>query len=111
MDTVLKLIYTLDASSTIVLHSNLIVSHLILADSASRLIDSQLQRMRHSSFQLLTILSRDELFRHLLEQIDSTHARQVVSATYWRVCFYVLAMTIRVVHQSKFILVRCPSQK
>ena len=111
MDTVLKLIYTLDASSTMVSRSNVIFSHLALADSASRSIDGQLQRMRHSSFQLLPILSRDELFRHLLGQIDSTHARQVVSATYWRVCFYVLAMAIRLVHQSNFILVRRLSQE
>ncbi|CAF0744007.1 unnamed protein product [Rotaria sordida] len=83
-DTVLKLIYTLDAST----------------DSNVCSIDGQLQRMRHASLKLLSILSRDELFRHLLSQIETTRARQIISTTYWRVCFYVLAIAIRLVHQN-----------
>ena len=43
-----------------------------LADSNARSIDGQLQRMRHSSLKLLSVLSRDDLFRHLLSQIEST---------------------------------------
>ncbi len=74
---------------------------MILADSNVRSIDGQVQRMRQSSLKLLAVLSRDDLFRHLLSQIESTHARQIISKTYWRVCFYVLAMAIRLVHQSK----------
>ncbi|CAF2870744.1 unnamed protein product [Rotaria sp. Silwood2] len=84
IDTVLKIIYTLDAST----------------DSNACSIDGQLQRMRHSSLKLLSVLSRDNLFRHLLSQIETTHARQIISTTYWRVCFYVLAMAIRLVHQN-----------
>ncbi|CAF1345621.1 unnamed protein product [Adineta steineri] len=84
IDTVLKLIYTLDAST----------------DLTARSIDGQLQRMRQSSLKLLGILSRDDLFRHLLSQIESARARQIISTTYWRVCFYVLAMAIRLVHQN-----------
>ncbi|CAF5144431.1 unnamed protein product, partial [Rotaria sp. Silwood1] len=83
IDTVLKIIYTLDAST----------------DSNARSIDGQLQRMRHSSLKLLSILSRDDLFRHLLSQIDTTRARPIISTTYWRVCSYVLAMAIHLVHQ------------
>ncbi|CAF4830190.1 unnamed protein product [Rotaria magnacalcarata] len=84
IDTVLKIIYTLDAST----------------DSNARSIDGQLQRMRHSSLKLLAILSRDDLFRHLLSQLETTRARQIISTTYWRICFYVLAIAIRLVHQN-----------
>ena len=80
-----------------------------LADSHARSIDGQLQRMRQSSLKLLSILSRDELFRHLLLKIESTHAQQIISRTYWRVCFYVLAMTIRLVHRSKCLYSRYES--
>jgi hypothetical protein len=76
----------------------------ILADSTARSIDGQLQRMRQSSLKLLSILSRDDLFRHLLSQIESTRSRQIISAAYWRICFYVLAMAIRLVHQSKIFV-------
>lgn len=58
--------------------------------------------MRQSSLKLLTVLSRDDLFRHLLSQTESTNARQIISTAYWRVCSYVLGMAIRLVHQSKF---------
>jgi hypothetical protein len=61
--------------------------------------------MRQSSLKLLSILSRDDLFRHLLSQIESTRARQIISTAYWRICFYVLAMAIRLVHQSKFLFI------
>jgi hypothetical protein len=76
---------------------------IILADSNVRSIDGQLQRMRQSSLKLLAVLSRDDLFRHLLSQLQSTNARQIISTAYWRVCFYVLAMAIRLVYQSKFL--------
>ena len=59
--------------------------------------------MRQSSFKLLAILSRDDLFRHLLAQIDAPHARQIISSTYWRVCFNILAMAIRLLHQSNSV--------
>lgn len=59
--------------------------------------------MRQSSFKLLSFLSRDDLFRHLLGQSDSTNGRQIISTTYWRVCFYVLAMAIRLIHQSTIL--------
>ena len=59
--------------------------------------------MRQSSLKLLSSLSRDDIFRHLLSQTDSTNARQIVSTTYWRVCFYVIAMAIRLVHQSEIV--------
>ncbi|CAF3059288.1 unnamed protein product [Rotaria socialis] len=84
IDTVLKIIYTLDAST----------------DSNARSIDGQLQRMRQASLKLLAILSRDDLFRHLLAQLETTRARQIISTTYWRICFYVLAIAIRLVHQN-----------
>jgi hypothetical protein len=77
---------------------------IILADSTARSIDGQLQRMRQSSLKLLSILSRDDLFRHLLSQIESTRSRQIISTAYWRICFYVLAMAIRLVHQSKIFV-------
>ncbi len=60
--------------------------------------------MRQSSLKLLAVLSRDDLFRHLLSQIESINARQIISTTYWRVCFYVLAMAIRLIHQSNILL-------
>jgi hypothetical protein len=60
--------------------------------------------MRQSSLKLLAVLSRDDLFRHLLSQIESMNARQIISTTYWRVCFYVLAMAIRLIHQSNILL-------
>ena len=59
--------------------------------------------MRHSSLKLLSVLSRDDLFRHLLSQIESTRARQIIATSYWRICFYILAIAIRLVHQSKFL--------
>jgi hypothetical protein len=59
--------------------------------------------MRQSSLKLFSVLSRDDLFRHLLSQIESTNARRIISTTYWRVCFYVLAMAIRLVHQSNIL--------
>jgi hypothetical protein len=64
---------------------------IILADSNACSIDGPLQRMRQSSLKLLVVLSRDDLFRYLLSQLQSTNARQIISTTYWRVCFYVLA--------------------
>ena len=63
--------------------------------------------MRQSSLKLLSSLSRDDIFRHLLSQTDSTNARQIVSTTYWRVCFYVIAMAIRLVHQSEIVFLVC----
>ncbi|UJR23726.1 hypothetical protein I4U23_026706 [Adineta vaga] len=84
IDTVLKLVSTLDAST----------------DLNARTIDAQLQRMRQSSFKLLTLLCRDDLFHHLLSQIEATRARHIISSTYWRVCFSILAMAIRLLHQN-----------
>lgn len=72
----------------------------VLADANIRSIDRQIQRMRQSSLKLISILSRDDLFRHLLSQVESTQARQIVSTTYWRISFYVIAMAVRLVHQS-----------
>lgn len=74
----------------------------LLADSGARSLDGQLQRLRQSSLKLLTILSRDDLFRHLLTQSDSTRARTIIASSYWRVCAHVLAIATRLVHQSKF---------
>lgn len=75
----------------------------VLVDSNARSIDGQLQRMRQASLKLLTVLSRDDLFRHLLSQLDTTRARQIISTAYWRICFYILAIAIRLVHQSKLL--------
>lgn len=83
--------------------------HSVSADANIRSIDRQIQRMRQSSLKLFSMLSRDDLFRHLLAQVESTQARQIVSTTYWRICFYVVAMAVRLVHQSNILrgLFRC----
>ena len=76
----------------------------LLADSSARSLDGQLQRLRQSALKLLTSLSRDDLFRHLLTQSDSTQAQPIIASSYWRVCAHVLAIATRLVHQSKFHL-------
>ena len=73
----------------------------LLADSGARSLDGQLQRLRQSSLKLLTVLSRDDLFRHLLTQSDSTQAPTIIASSYWRICAHVLAIATRLVHQSK----------
>ena len=72
-----------------------------VADSCVRSIDGQLQRMRRSSLKLLSILSRDDLFEHLQSNIETVQARKIISTTYWRICFYIFAMIIHLVHQSR----------
>lgn len=85
IDTVLKLIYTLESST----------------DANIRLLDGQIQRFRPATFKLLPMFSRDDLFRYFLSRIDTTEGREIVSSAYWRVCSYILAMSVRLIHQSK----------
>lgn len=66
-------------------------------------MEGQIQRMRHAALNLIGIMSRDDLFRHLLSQTDSAQGQKIVSTTYWRTCSFLLTIATRHIHQSDYL--------